>query len=274
MSLIQFTSGHDLNIGVNKQHPLARGLKTWKRALPGRRTGLKVFDLVNRAYDGTITNGNADWFGRGPVNSHGAWNFDGTDDEITQAAVVATTNFTVALAFRATNLSFDYALWDSGSQATALNLALWSGGLLILHDAGVDNFSSANTITAGRWVFGGVSKSGDTGANVTFYVYEPIARFYGADGTASVGTVTTPSGTAKWGRSVTYSDFNGQMNDMMIWDRALSAAEWNQLFAQHRAGWYSLENRARRKWFPGTAAAPAGDAVPQVWSQYRRRHAG
>lgn len=81
-------------------------------------------------------------------------------------------------------------------------------------------YTSSGTIPANTWTHVAITKDGDAGSNVTFYINGV------ASGTATVGAITT-SGTKEIGRraQTTNEYFAGMLDDIYLYNRALSTTE-------------------------------------------------
>lgn len=173
---------------------------------------------------------------------------------------------------------------------------------------GVPGVVSASTFNDGAWHHAAATWSWD-GMNTTVRLYVDGSLEGSATDGASFSASTEPiyiGANANNGSPVEF--FDGNLAECATWSVALTAAEIATLSkgyspAQIRPGSLALyvplvrdlvDLRGAAPTATGTtvsshprviyprrkqvvvasAGAPAGDAVPQVWSQYRRRHAG
>jgi len=89
-------------------------------------------------------------------------------------------------------------------------------------ERGIAEAYSSASITDTAWHHVAVAKNGDAGANLTFYLDGVQA------GTATVGSVTLPSGPKTIGAlndGAVLAQFGGNLDDVRLYNRALSAAE-------------------------------------------------
>lgn len=93
----------------------------------------------------------------------------------------------------------------------------------------VADYPSSITISTSGWNMISVVKSTDTGTNLTYYLNGTSA------GTASIGSVSTPANNAYFGAYSTNNStfvyrFDGRIDEVGFWDRALSSSEITQLY--------------------------------------------
>jgi hypothetical protein len=230
----------------------------------GLTTGLQIYNRLNGS--GNIANGasvtstvgvnaaarNAN--GSGMTYSSGALRtavtFDGTDDFLEYAYTQTNVNaYTIAAWFRTTTAGNGVFVQNRGSGAgRSLTLAIGNnpGGCAAGRVSyGVDSNGiyigkcTSNTYNNGQWrhavgVWSGTSGTGVATGQFTIYI----------DGTAvsqtntSIGSATAPLtglGNTKMGRHDAWTvNYNGSLDEVLIWNRALSAAEVQQLY--QRAG--------------------------------------
>ena len=139
------------------------------------------------------------------------------------------TNFSLAAWVKRNATGAFHAIYDLGEQANEWWIfitGLTSGGLndnrLGFGERGIAEIYSTKQITDTNWHHIAVVKNGDAGNNVTFYV-DGVAS-----GSAAAGTVTTPSGPKQIGALLDGSflaHFNGSLDDLRLYNRALTAAE-------------------------------------------------
>ncbi len=161
-----------------------------------------------------------------------ALNFDGSDDYVSVAdstALDVSTSFTMSGWVKLAATGEDSAIFDSGTQSNhwLVQIESVSNKIDFVERAIADNVSNTS-LTAGTWYHVVVVKSGDSGTNLTFYLNGQ------ADGTASVGSVTVPSGNktiGNWTESNAQT-FNGGIDEVHIYNRALSATEVAALYTQ------------------------------------------
>jgi hypothetical protein len=183
--------------------------------------------------------------------------FDGSNDSISvnnSPSLTLTTNLTISAWIRKTSNGSYPEIYNSGNQGNSWILSistLGSGNKLNFTEIGIaDNFG-ATTLANNVWYHVVAVKNGDSGTNLTLYVNGV------SDGTASIGTISTPSGTihiGSWNNGIE-NNFPGTMDDVRIYSRALSAPEVTGLYTNSPyvsnsglVGWWKLND--------GGAAAP------------------
>ncbi len=147
------------------------------------------------------------------------------------AALALSTSFSLTAWVRRTTTGTYDAIYNSGTQANKwwVFIADNSGtknNALGFGIRGVLEVYSTQSITDTNWHHIAVVKSGDTGNNISFYVDGAAA------GTGAVGTVSVPAGSARIGAlldGVLAAQFAGNLDDLRIYSRALSAAEVGRL---------------------------------------------
>jgi hypothetical protein len=173
-------------------------------------------------------NGNTGtWNGTGPahyvagkVGKGGG--FDGSTDFMSipdSSSLNVSTNFTVSGWIKFNGGGSTPTIYDSGTQSNRWFIAL-VGGKLDFTERSIAN-NVANTTLDSNWHHFSVVKNGDSGTNLSMYLDGKL------DGTASVGTVTTPSGAkniGKWTESgLLY--WPGNIDQLKIYNYARSAAQ-------------------------------------------------
>ncbi len=221
---------------------------------------------------GTLQNGAS--MTNGPVP--GGLNFitagvlllDGTDARVQVAdnpALNLATGFTVAAWVQRDTTGAYHAIYDSGEQANEWWIFLADGSAgkdnrLGFGIRGVSEVYSTVSITDTNYHHIAVTKSGDVGQNLTFYV-DGIAR-----GAATVGSLTLPSGDKHIGGlqdgGGALAHFDGRIEELRLYNRALSAAEVQRLAqgascSTDGATW----DTAFRDLHCALAAAGAGDSI-------------
>ena len=161
-----------------------------------------------------------------------ALKFNGSSSYITvpdNSSIDLATNFTVTGWIKRNVLGNYDVIYGSGQQTNYWYVQISNGNKLVFSKRDITDFS-ANTVIDANWHHIAVVKNGDSGTNLSFY-------FDGkADGTASVGSVTTPSGTKYIGNFASGgSIFHGNLDDVRIYNRALSASEVAKLYKQGAA---------------------------------------
>lgn len=248
---------------VNWQHPLNRGLEAWYLVMPGNNGGSKWVDITKHGHDGTLTNMDTAkaWKGASRPGGWGALDFDGTSYiEVTSAKILPNTIGSISF-------------WaNPDTVGTAV------GAFVSINDGTADNRVSVYLGASGTKFLVFV-KGGGVGANVweendpgsilsnskmqlITLTFDTVADDYNvyidgslktADSTANAGN---PAGINQvnigsfWDASVNY---DGLLDDIRIWSRALPASEIKSLYNDSRAGYLNTLNWIKRR-LPVTAA--------------------
>jgi len=172
----------------------------------------------------TLTNNNSTAFGTGKINNGADFEASSSNYFTGSVAASLTTNFTVAFWLKLeTNTS--NRIYQSGTGAGHWDISTDASGFLRFTEDSIADYTSSSSMSTGTWYHCAVVKSGDSGTNITFYINGVAA------GTASVGSVTTPSGTAYFGGYNGASNFlDGVLDEFGLWSRALTAGEISQLY--------------------------------------------
>jgi len=260
-------------IQLNRTHPLARGLVgCW---LMNEGGGNKVFDLSGNRNTGTLTNmafpptATSGW---NPGKFGSALAFDGTNDYVDCGAVKPTGSITIAGWFKTTSGS-EHAIISTITTANkgyALSVSprLW---LYIYGTTTCYKKSTDTTLNNGKWRFvAGVYDS--SALTLTLYI----------DGIVAAGTLsgTVPSAIGV-GQNATigygaagFNYFNGTIDDLQIWNRALTASEIAWLYREMFPMFEPSRGRERiyalgpEVWLTGSAEAQS--ATSAVLKQLHR----
>lgn len=209
---------------------------------PGWDGGVKIKDLCRRQADGTLTSmafpptTTSGWSRRTHRGGSGSISFDGTNDKIDLGAWTKTlfpTNFTVS--YWCNPVSGNANGFIGFTNVTTNNTGWWhlyNGGNL-LFDVGTGSTFSRITVaqpTVTKWTLVTVTL---TAANqAVYYNGVSVGSHAGTTYQQSVGT-----GNLCWGAGgSTTAFFTGQMNDLRIWNRALSAREVFAVYLDALAG--------------------------------------
>lgn len=182
--------------------------------------GSTVNDTSGNGNSGTWNGTGAAHYVAGKVGKGGG--FDGSTDYVSvpdSSSLNVSTNFTVSGWVKNVNGVGTPVIYDSGTQANRWFFSLNSGKLNITERSIANN--TATTTLDNNWHHVAVVKNGDTGANVTFYLDGK------PDGTASIGTVTTPSGTKNIGKWTENGSlyWNGGIDQLKVYNYARSTAQ-------------------------------------------------
>lgn len=254
----------------NLQHPLNQGAVAWWLSTPPSMGGGTWLDLMGR-YSGTLTNmgvGSVSGWGQA-ISRPGAFGFlgfDGTNDVVQvpyNTAFDLTGSMTVAAAFYTTNAATSQHIFSkqgaSGARAWGLGLSSSSANLLqmalAINSLTLITRLNATTITANLWYWIGAS-------------YDAVAQTLDiyVNGKPDNGTLlgVVPSsqftanslGLAIGARPISSLFLTGAADDVMLWNRALSAAEFSQRYTAMQRGYHVsglLRSAARR-----TYSVPGG----------------
>jgi len=206
--------------------------------------GSRLHDLSGRQNWGTLTNmANDDWVVSG---GRGALDFDGTNDYcLLHPSKLSTFTglglFTVSLWIYPRNVTTrNMAFGDFNSGGTGLNLNVdlntFASNRIGLR-SGNNQLELTTASVANRWYFVVASKIASI--NVAGYLDGNYI------GSLTYIQTTTGDGTVSIGRSGAYNSnyFNGQIDDVRIWSRALSASEVRQLYQLGRGNMPRIRQR-------------------------------
>lgn len=232
---------------INWKHPLNRGLVAWWLVLPKRTGGVLLRNMVAGRNHCTLTNmansssATSGWGLTTRRGGLGEMRFDLTNDYLdctTQAATDFTGNMSVAVWINPTS---------DGGGGTAGRIIdrrgnTGAGGWLVTMDNhsgdavsfglnanstyGVDYASTAGgTITLGVWQRVVVSVVSATSA--TFYVNGKVVTQDTGSGVLNQAITSSPTIPLQIGAASGRTDrnFEGKMDDIRLWNRALSAKE-------------------------------------------------
>jgi len=215
---------------INWRHPLARGLVACWLPIPGRIGGGKLYDLAGQNH-GALTNGAA-WIGD-------KLSFDGTDDEVNVPAAESlqvTSSYTTSTWITPTAIGAAQLVYMYDNRHVIFSGAIIisvepDGRMIVVHQNGSSNdfIYSASAITASRTH---IAVSHGDGAT-TIYINgassggaqsqrDPVYDGAGSATGAHIGRYN--DGT------ITADPFNGAIEDVRIYNRALSAAEVKSLY--------------------------------------------
>lgn len=225
----------DVANAINWRHPLNRGLLVRYRCLPNQQRGVMWRDL-RRRYDGTLTSG-PEW--RGPLkpNRAGSLYFDGVDD-IVSSSETGTSEHTVSCWWKQVSTG-NYGLWYFRQSG----LIIPGAGTIVYQNGSTFETQNSN-ITASSGMSGQmvVTHLDDTSGGTKIYLD-------GVDRTGAAAVTKTNAVALTIGRAAPAFWFlNGQIDDVCIWNRALSASEVASLYrAQSSQRDPTLNWRPRRR---------------------------
>lgn len=240
---------------VNRQHPLNQGRVAWWMVVPSLDGGRLWYDVL-AYYHGTLTsmsNVNNGWSNLTRSGGWGSLLFDGSAGRV----VTSTTfnpgagNFTLSAWVNARNITG--AGYTFASSNYSGGVELWCGtygsGIFqykaYIGDATV--ISSSTAIAASTWYYLAASRAGGT---YTLWVNGAQA----ASGTkaTAVTLVNLNIGCRQGGTTL----WTGYIDDVSIWNRALSAAEVWELYRLSQLGYPGVLNRLAPLPWPVVAGPP------------------
>lgn len=260
---------------INWLSPLNRGLVSWWLNVPGMRGGSKWPDLCNRN-PGTLTNMDpgTDWVGAsGRPGGFGAVDFDGSDDYVSCGEVVGHGYSAITLAFwvymDGTDRSTIVSRWkDAGNNDVFF--CYWSGTGPWAVNFWVKNSSNATSLGSSTSDY-----SASTWAHYVCTWYDGSGAKVYKNGVASGSTGSNLAGPLKTpaaGTILSFSAKNGagdygknSLDDIRIWERALSADEVLRLYNDSRTGYQGTLNWMQRG---GVDAAAAPASFQAAWAAH------
>ena len=229
-------TGYARNASESAYPNLWRGLVGWWCPSINPRGGNRLFDLSPFGNHGTLTNmNNDDWVVSGGA---GALDFDGTNDFVAaNNQPILSTQYTISAWVYARTPATESSIAALRSSTTtnpvAFQLYLYTSKatLTVRDDAGNIAEIVGNTVSANQWsLITGVRRGN------TIEVF--VNGVSGGTATATFGTITANSllfGALNAGGSIgTY--FNGQLDDIRIYNRALTPPEIRLLASRRGIG--------------------------------------
>lgn len=143
------------------------------------------------------------------------------------ASLNVSTNFTLSTWVKLDTLGASKAIYDSATGGTNRWLVdISSNNKFTFTERGIADNEATTALSTGVWYHLVVVKSGDSGANIRFYLNGV------SDGTASVGSVEIPTSDKRIGNWTegTNLPLMGLMDDLRIYNRALSENDVRQLY--------------------------------------------
>lgn len=258
-----------LNYGqlVNRTCHLNDGLVAWWLTLPQRGRGNTFFDIAAR-YHGTLTNGPT-WGGFTHPGGYGSINFDGSNDSVDLTdinAIDGVAAFTLSHWICPTTDGF--YVFASKADAALTNGWLFqtvnldnTDILFYFGAAASGGQTSTNRLTAGVWhhlvvVFDG-SLAGDANRlKIYWNGAQETLTFSGLGIPATMESTATSARLGGWEGETAY--FNGKLDDVRFYARALSSLDVFALHQDSRRGYQQTLNRVRSySVFDVGGAAPA-----------------
>jgi hypothetical protein len=250
---------------VDRSHPLNRGRVLWLLTLPGLDGGRRWFDLLGLCH-GTLEDvgAAAGWRGTTRPGGWGHLEFDGTANQDVSASL-------------------------PGLVATSLTVAAWANPRVDNANLGQQNLVSAvnfhvtvrvgsrpGIVTpGGAWLESAIDTPAGRWSRVAFVVGPSLRQVWvdgqlGGSDALGGATISPTTGLLIGRRPDVTTGYDGALDDVAIWARALPAAEVRADHDLSRRGYPGVLRRlGSRAW----RSAPAGPG-PLAASYYQRRRRG
>jgi len=227
---------------VNWLHPLNRGLEAWWLVMLGNNAGSKLVDITKHGNDGTLTNmdtGKA-WKGTNRLGGFGALATDGVDDfiEITDhSRLDLTTGMTISFDNNPSTIQLQgIIVKDKGGASDTPYLVRMTGSgtySLSLFD-GAATFENVDTTTVGSvGVWNNIIS--------TYNGSEMTIDFNGTQEATEAATITPVQTTGNLflcdNPVGANREFHGLIDNIRIWNRALSKSEKKAVYHDSRLGY-------------------------------------
>lgn len=218
----QFCNGTDwINIGANPPQCTNTSFASdlvghWKL---DESNGTTATDSAG-GNDGTLVNGPVWQPTSGKIG--GALSFDGVDDSVALSSDPIGTN-TVTICFWANPATDDYPYFLGNSK---VQFQIWPGSYLKFTSNNSTQLSSTSTLPIGSWSHICVVRMSGTNGPSTIYI-DGIE-----DSSGNSGTPESPIFNLAFGAQydIAGGNYEGRLDDVRIYNRALSAAEIGQLY--------------------------------------------
>lgn len=231
----------DLVMPVDWANPINRGLVSWHLVMPGNNGGGVFVDITKHGHDGILTNMDPaiDWVGSNRHGGIGALDFDDAGDFVDiDHAVVDALPLTMSCWFKANNATAiltPIVLQIAGSAGSIIRILLRGnvGGDPVqaqFQNSGSAIISTTTGYEANKWHLA-----------TAVYVDATEMRVYldgGSEGIV-VGlslNLFTPTATHIGGLDGLTEDMDGQIDDVRIWNRALTADEIREVYLDSLGG--------------------------------------
>ena len=239
-----------LGVPLKREHPLARGLVGCWLMNEGR--GDKVYDLSGNGNTGTIVN--AVWSGGkfGPCLY-----FDGTGDYVDCGANIGnfgTADFSITawvLAQNSTTVDIVVAKGIAAAGDIALYKTNTDDRFIFYADAGLINIGAAKTGWVNNWIHLVAIRNA---ANAYLYINGILV---GTDTSAGTANISNPHNfTIGGSEGGPTNPYIGSIDNIQIWNRALSPSEIQQLYM---TPFRMFEREPIEIWTAASYVPPAGD---------------
>lgn len=248
---------------INRGHPLLQGAMLWWIATPSRMGGSVMVDQLHNAHGTFISaSGKPTWGGaKGRLGGWASLTLDGAQTQYLRATTPAVTNITLAAWVKVTDDTVGQEVFSNTADTTILRIfnGVGVGVIFLVVVAGTyyGAIDGTNIGTGWRHLVG--TYDGDT---ICVYVDGRIGSFsepgpFGPiDASPNNLLVGVHSALASY-------KFTGSIDDIVKWDRALSAAEVRQ--------WYNLS----RQRYPGILQSHSRQSNTAFIAPYlANRHVG
>lgn len=228
------TDGSDLDVldPINWASPLNVGLVSRKIAIAPFNGGVKWFDLVNRSFDGTVTNATfpatstSGWGGTSRPGGFGEMRFDGTNDTVATNAITLGTKYTAAVWAKKGSLGSDRIVLATGGGSPYYLFDFYQDTRIYFFTGGFAS-TNVNAFIPNQWCRYAVT------------VNEGTVQFY-RDGLALQMLVAAAPNISMTVSQISGRNssifFDGPMDDIRMWTRVLSPAEIQAEYLDSLAG--------------------------------------
>ena len=245
---------------VNWRDPLNDGLVSWWLAIPNHTAGTSTWRDLCGLNDGTLTNfANVDqaWKTQGQAGGFGALEFDGTNDQVDVShapSLDIVNEITVTCWVRLGATGRYHGLIAKGTWEW--DLLIRNTGIVVWYSSDLSPASAASTVSITdtiAWHFVAISRRG----TVTSIMVDGVP----AGDITQTGSYALRNAPVAIGSESGSSYFDGDISDVRIWDRALTASEIQDYYHRSQRYYPGLLNRhTRRSVFvpsTGTTITPA-----------------
>ncbi len=240
---------------LNKQHPLAKGMKLFMVAGAGPR-GPVWHDLSSRKNHGVLA-GSPTW---GTSEKGVVLDFDPTGDRVEVPSPLDPSGpFTLSIKFFSRGdyvADADYVLIGPGVLGNMIYLNDSPAGFSVFGTGGVSLLDADTAVGEWHHVILTYDGSGNTDGIINGLPLSPSA------------STSFNSTSADWrigGRTNNQKWFDGLIEHVGVWDRVLSQGEQYGFYNESRQDYPDLFNSGRRRVFPAAAPPAAGHPTMRRW---------
>lgn len=178
--------------------------------------------------DGTLSGGVTQG-ATGKIND--CYSFDGTNDLVTSddnIGVSGSQDRTAMVWMYPDSLTNNrcWIEWGPGSTGRRFSLMFYEGGIRCEIDGG--GYTTSLAPPTNKWSLVVVTLEGSTLADLEFYMYNSEGN--STESGSGANTLNTDNVPLRVGEHVSGNNFDGLIDEVGIWDRALSAAEIGELY--------------------------------------------